>query len=215
MLEQKEIKAILPEIMKMVVSSVESVLTEHIHSTKYLDEYYINEKDFSELIGFTSKKFSDWKEQGRFNKAMHPATIGGKDEYVKYHRWFNVYKQEIEIPEQPNIEPPKPEYKLLTPKNIEAISPEIMKTAILCVEKVLTEYIHSPEYLDKYYIDEYEFRDLIGLSTETISDWKQKHKFDKAMLPNGDRMKFHRWFNCKTGKIELPEWGAKKEFKGK
>jgi len=75
-----------------------------------------------------------------------------------------------------------------------------MEMVVLCVERVLTEYFHSPKYLDEYYIDEYEFRKLMGLAPKTFSDLKQRGKFDKAMLPNGDRMKYHRWFNHKTQK---------------
>jgi len=217
------IQKIKSEIMETFVFCVEEVLTEYLHNPKYLDEYYINEEAFRELIGLET--FSDLKEKGKFDKAMHPATTTPKGEeydnkrkylnYHRYHRWFNVYKQEIEIPDQnrPSIERPKPTLKLLKPKDIEAI----LETAVFCVERVLTEYFRSPKYLDEYYIDYKEFCELIGLSSSSKSFAKLKkgNKFDKAMLPKGEFGKYHRWFNHKTEKIELPEWGAKKEFKGK
>ncbi|MDR2554254.1 MAG: hypothetical protein LBC64_02390 [Fibromonadaceae bacterium] len=60
------------------------------------EEYYINEKDFRELIGLGVTQFYKLKKIGKFNKAMHPATKGGKR--VKYHKFFNRHSQKIELP---------------------------------------------------------------------------------------------------------------------
>jgi len=130
MLTTEEIKAILPDITEMFVSCVEEVL-------KSSEEDYIEAQEFCELMDIASSAtFSKWKKEGRFDKAMHPATIGGNR--VKYNRWFNVYKQRTEPPDQNRqlIERPKLTTKMLMPKDIKTILPQIMKTAVKVVEMI-------------------------------------------------------------------------------
>jgi len=199
MSEPKKIEDFLPQITKTLVFCEEKVLTEYLHSPKYLDEYYIKEEEFKELVGLAHNEFYAWKKQGKFNKAMYPATIGGKR--IRYHRWFNVYKQKIELPSQP-----EPTAEKLIPKDIETILPEIMKTFVFCVESILTEYLRSPKYLDEYYINEEEFRKLIR--SKEFYAWKKQGKFNKAMYPikldSDESFKYHRWFNHNANKIKLP-----------
>jgi hypothetical protein len=131
MLTPKEIKAILPDIMEMFVYSVEEVL-----SSMRSEEYYIDAEAFRELIGVASSAtFSKLKKSHILDKAMHPATIGS--DRVKYHRWFNIYKQRIETPD---IQPSElPKLEKLTTKEIETILPQIMKTAVKVVEMIKKE----------------------------------------------------------------------------
>ena len=82
------------ELVKHLDNMVTNILHDH---NKYFEEYYINEQAFRRRIGLGVTKFYEWKKAGRFEKAMHPATRGSKR--VFYHKYFNVYRNQIELPE--------------------------------------------------------------------------------------------------------------------
>ncbi|GBU23797.1 hypothetical protein R83H12_00415 [Fibrobacteria bacterium R8-3-H12] len=69
-----------------------NILYEH---NKYEDFYYIGEQAFRRRLGLGVTKFYEWKRLGRFEKAMQ--TRGSKR--TKYHKYFNVYTNKIEVPE--------------------------------------------------------------------------------------------------------------------
>jgi len=93
----------------------------------------------------------------------------------------------------------------------EIISSEIREMAKSFVNEIITGWFHNQKYFDEFYIDEQEFRDLIGLGDTQFYDLKALGCFDKAMHPATKKrtgkkgVKYHKWFNLYTQKIELPE----------
>ncbi|MDR2555257.1 MAG: hypothetical protein LBC64_07500 [Fibromonadaceae bacterium] len=76
------------------------------------------------------------------------------------------------------------------------------------LDNLLTEHFNNAKYSDKYYITEKEFMELIGLNHTAFYRMKKLGRFEKAMHPatrGGLGVKYHKYFNRLTNKIELPE----------
>ncbi|MDR2555256.1 MAG: hypothetical protein LBC64_07495 [Fibromonadaceae bacterium] len=177
--------------IKMAFSLFDNLLIEHLNNAKYLDEYYITEKEFMELIGLNHTAFYRMKKLGRFEKAMHPASRGRLG--VKYHKYFNRLTNKIELP---NL--------LKEDIKMKKIPEEIMKIFLPFFDNLFNHVYKLTR--DEYYITEKEFTKLIGLKKTRFSELKKQGKFKNIirLTKSGRRVKYHKYFNLLTGKIELP-----------
>jgi len=104
------------EIVKHLDNMVTEILSNH---SKYLYEYYVDERTFMDHLGIRPTKFYELKKLGRFEKAMHPTSRGSKR--VLYHKFFNFYSQRIEFPELRRLPVEKPKQKRNRQKKEEAV----------------------------------------------------------------------------------------------